>query len=186
MKIAALASLAMALAMGPAHADERALHKEVVVDAAVADVWNAWTTTEGVKTFFAPDAHVEARPDGAFEMYMNPFAEPGMKGADGMRFLALQPMSMLSYTWNAPPSLPQARQQRTVVIVRFTPVSEKQTRVAMTHLGWGDGGEWDKAYAYFDHAWDVVLGNLKERFATGPLDWSEWLSRMRARADAKK
>ena len=169
-----------------AHAEERALHKEVVVKAALPAVWDAWTTTEGIKTFFAPDAHVEARPDGPFEIYINPFAEPGMKGADGMRFLAVQPMTMLSYTWNAPPSLPEARKQRTVVILRFTPVSDQETRVTMTHVGWGDGGEWDKAYLYFDKAWDRVLGNLQKRFAEGPVDWSEWLSKLRPAVDTKK
>jgi uncharacterized protein YndB with AHSA1/START domain len=109
-----------------------------------------------------------------------------MKGADGMRFLAVQPQKMLSYTWNAPPSLPEARRQRAVVIVRFEPAADNQTRVSLTHLGWGDGGEWDKAYAYFDHAWGNVLGNLQKRFAEGPIDWSEWLARLKAMEAAKK
>jgi uncharacterized protein YndB with AHSA1/START domain len=180
-----LATLAL-VSSGAVRAEERALHKEVLVKAPVADVWNAWTTTEGIKTFFAPDAKVDARPDGPFEIYINPYAEPGMKGADGMRFLAVQPQKMLSYTWNAPPSLPEARRQRTVVIVRFEPAADNQTRVSLTHLGWGDGGEWDKAYAYFDHAWGNVLGNLQKRFAEGPIDWSEWLARLKAMEAAKK
>jgi hypothetical protein len=42
-----------------------------------------------------------------------------------------------------------------------------------THLGWGEGEDWDKAYAYFDHAWGaVVLPRLRQRFEKGPLDWS--------------
>jgi uncharacterized protein YndB with AHSA1/START domain len=163
-----------------AAAEERMLHKEVVVKAPVEAVWNAWTTSEGIKTFFAPDAHVEARPDGPFQIYMNPYAEPGMKGADDMRVLAVQPMKMLSYTWNAPPSLPEARKQRTAVILRFAPAGEGETRVTLTHVGWGDGGEWDKSYAYFDKAWDKVLGNLQQRFVSGPIDWTEWLARLRA------
>jgi uncharacterized protein YndB with AHSA1/START domain len=171
---ATLATLAFTVA-----AEERALHKEVLVKASVEDVWKAWTTTEGIKTFFAPDAHVEARPDGPFEIYINPFAEPGMKGADGMRFLAVQEPTMFSYTWNAPPSLPQARTQRTVVIVRLAPADNGQTRVTMTHVGWGDGGEWDKAYAYFDKAWDRVLGSLQKRFAEGPVDWTDWLNQLK-------
>ena len=73
-----------------------------------------------------------------------------------------------------------------MVIVRFAPVSENETRVTMTHVGWGDGGEWDKAYAYFDQAWGPVLGNLQKRFAEGPIDWSEWLARMRALDAARK
>lgn len=187
MKTLALALLAAAFLAGSlAQAEERALHKEVIVKAPVAEVWNAWTTTEGIKTFFAPDANVEARPGGPFEIYINPYAPAGMKGADDMKVLAVQPERMLSYTWNAPPSLPEARKQRTVVILRFAPVSESETRVTLTHVGWGDGGEWDKAYAYFDHAWPMVLGNLQKRFAEGPVDWSEWLARMRALGDAKK
>jgi hypothetical protein len=41
----------------------------------------------------------------------------------------------------------------------------------MTHLGWGTGEDWDKAYAYFDRAWDGVLGNLVHRFSIGPVEF---------------
>jgi uncharacterized protein YndB with AHSA1/START domain len=186
MKLAAIFVLYAACFGNCAAAEERAITKQVVVKAPVDAVWNAWTTTQGVKSFFAPDARVEARPDGPFEIYMNPYAEPGMKGADNMRFLAVQPQKMISYTWNAPPSLPEARQQRTVVIVRFAPAGEGQTQVTLTHLGWGDGGEWDKAYQYFDRAWGSVLGNLQKRFVDGPIDFTEWLKRLKQAEDAKK
>ena len=162
-----------------AHAEERAIAKQVVVKAPVEAVWNAWTTTEGVKSFFAPDARVEARVDGPFEIYINPYAAPGMKGADDMRFLALQPMKMLSFTWNAPPSLPEARAQRTFVVVRLKPAGEGQTEVSLYHAGWGEGGEWDKAYDYFNRAWGNVLANLEKRFVEGPVDWTQWLSRLK-------
>ncbi len=162
-----------------AGAVERSIDKEVVVAAPIDAAWNAWTTREGITTFFAPDARIEPRVGGAFEIYINPYAEPGMKGADDMRFLALQPPRMLSFTWNAPPSLPEVRQQRTVVVIRLQPVSERETRVTLHHTGWGDGGEWDKAYAYFDRAWGNVLANLKKRFDSGPVDWTAWLEQMR-------
>jgi uncharacterized protein YndB with AHSA1/START domain len=182
-RIAALI-VAATLAL-PALAAERMLQKEVVVKAPLPAVWDAWTTTEGIKTFFAPDGLVEARPDGPFQIYINPYGAPGMKGADDMRVLAVQPLRMLSFTWNAPPSLPEARKQRTVVIVRFESVGENETRVTLTHVGWGDGGEWDKTYAYFDNAWKMVLGNLQKRFETGPIDWTDWLAQLKARTHAK-
>lgn len=179
------ATLALAAALAPVLAAERALDKEVLVPASVDEVWAAWTTREGIVSFFAPDAKVEARVGGPFQIYIDPGAPPGFKGADDMRFLAVQPKKMISFDWNAPPSLPEARQQRTFVIVRLHPVSEKQTRVTLHHTGWGDGGEWDKTYAYFDRAWGNVLGNLKKRFETGPYDWTAWLKQldeMRARS----
>ncbi len=53
--------------------------KTVTVKAPVDAVCDAWTTTEGVKTFFAPDARVEPRPGGPFEIFFNPYAKPGLK-----------------------------------------------------------------------------------------------------------
>jgi uncharacterized protein YndB with AHSA1/START domain len=172
-----LATLAMAAS---ARAAERALDKEVTIAATLDQAWEAWTTREGITSFFAPDARIEPRVGGPFQIYMDPGAEPGLKGADEMRFMALQPKKMLSFDWNAPPSLPEARQQRTFVIVRFEPVTTTSTKVTIHHVGWGDGGEWDKTFAYFDRAWGFVLGNLKTRFEKGPRDWGEWLRQLDA------
>ncbi len=171
-----------------AQAQERAIDERITVKAGVADVWKAWTTSEGIKTFFAPDAKVELRVDGPFEIYINPLADPGMRGADNMRIIGFQENKMLSFTWNAPPSLPEARKQRSVVIVRFISRGDDLTDVTIHHVGWGDGGEWDKAYAYFAKAWPSVLKNLKKRFDDGPVDWKPWLAQLKAAAakDAAK
>jgi uncharacterized protein YndB with AHSA1/START domain len=163
---------------------DRAINEKVTVKANVDDVWKAWTTTEGVKTFFAPDAKVELRVDGPFEIYINPLAEPGQKGADDMRILAFQDKKMLTFTWNAPPSLPEARKQRTVVIVRFISRGDVLTDVTLQHVGWGEGAgdkgaEWDKAFDYFTKAWPSVLKNLKKRFDDGPVDWKPWLEQLK-------
>ena len=160
-------------------AAERAIDKEIVIAATPDQAWDAWTTRAGITSFFAPDAEIEPKVGGAFHIYIDPLAEPGLKGADDMRFMALQPKKMLSFDWNAPPSLPEARQQRTFVVVRFEPLADGKTRVALHHTGWGDGGEWDKTYAYFDRAWGNVLANLKKRFETGPIDWTEWMDMLR-------
>ena len=162
-----------------ATAQERAVNKEVTIAAPVAAVWQSWTSKAGIESFFAPQAEVDARVGGAFHIHMDPLAEPGMKGADDMRFMALQPKKMLSFDWNAPPHLPAARAQRTFVVVRFAPLDGKQTRVSLHHTGWGDGDEWDKTYAYFDRAWGNVLASMKKRFDSGPQDWSEWMKQLR-------
>lgn len=175
-------------AWGAALAAERSLDKQVEVAASLDQAWDAWTTREGITSFFAPDATVEPRVGGAFQVYIDPLAAPGLKGADDMRFMALQPKKMISFDWNAPPHLSEARRQRTFVVVRFEPLGDKLTRVSLHHTGWGDGGEWDATYDYFDRAWTAVLGNMKKRFDTGPQDWTQWmdaLRKMHADADQK-
>lgn len=181
--------LVLASVAAGAAAQERAIDKEVVVAAPIEAVWQAWTSKSGIESFFAPEAEVEPHVGGAFHIHINPYAPVGSKGADDMRYMALQKPTMVTFDWNAPPSLPEVRAQRTFVIVRLAQLDPNTTRVRLHHVGWGDGGQWDRAYAYFDSAWGNVLGNLKKRFETGPVDWSEWLARMRAAtpvADAKK
>ena len=176
----AIAAASLALAATAAIGAERAIDKEVVVAAPIESVWQAWTTHAGIRSFFAPDAEIDPRVGGAFHIHINPFAEPGMKGADDMRYMALQRPTMLSFDWNAPPSLPEVRAQRTFVVVRLAPLDAGSTRVTLHHTGWGTGGQWDDTYAYFDRAWGNVLGNLKKSFESGPIDWTDWLARMRA------
>ena len=167
------------MAASGALAAERAIDKIIEIPATLEQAWDAWTTREGITSFFAPDAKIDARVGGAFHIHIDPTAPPGSKGADDMRFMALQPRKMLSFDWNAPPSLPEARAQRTFVVIRFEPISDKSTRVTLHHTGWGEGGEWDRAHAYFDRAWGNVLGNLKKRFEQGPQDWKPWLEQLR-------
>ena len=92
---------------------------------------------------------------------------------------------MLSFTWNSPPHLPEVRNQRTAVTLRFSALGENRTEVRLTHSGWGDGGQWDQSFAYFDTAWGKVLANLEKRFAEGPIDWAPFLMQVKAYQDAE-
>jgi len=178
MKRAIILIVTLLASLG-ANAEERAIVKEVVVKATPEQVWQAWTTVDGVKSFFAPGARIEAKSMGLFEIHMNPYAADGLKGADDMRYLALQEPKFLSFTWNAPPHLAEARKQRTIVTVRITPVDATTTKVVLNHSAFGDGGEWDKTYDYFNNAWGRVLANLKKRFDEGPIDWTSWLEQLK-------
>jgi uncharacterized protein YndB with AHSA1/START domain len=145
---------------------EREIRGDVVVDAPVSDVWKAWTTEEGVTSFLAPACAVDLRVGGVYEMYFLPGGEPGQRGGEGCRILAIDSEKMLSFTWNAPPHLPEARSQFTHVTLRFEPLPDGRTNVIFRQDGWGTGGQWDEAFDYFRRAWlEIVLPRLAERFA---------------------
>ncbi|MCU0287347.1 MAG: SRPBCC domain-containing protein, partial [Acidobacteria bacterium] len=128
------------------------IRKVVDVSASVDDAWDAWTTTEGVKTFFAPEASVELAVGGDFEMYFVPNGPKGQRGSEGCKILGFVPGEMFSFTWNAPPHLPSVRGEHTWVVLFFQPLEAKKTRISMVHLGWQVGEEWQKALQYFDKA----------------------------------
>jgi uncharacterized protein YndB with AHSA1/START domain len=179
-RVAFLLATVAALASSCAAAQERTINKEVVVKAPAAEVWKAWSTAEGLQSFFAPEALVDLRPGGMFEIHFNPYGAPGTKGAEGTRVLAVQEGKMLSFTWDAPPYFPEVRSQNTYVTVRVKPISDAETRVTLVQGGWGDGGEWDQVFDYFNKAWSAVLGNLQKRFVEGPIDWKPFLARLKA------
>ncbi len=152
---------------------ERVISGDITVNTGISDVWNAWTTKEGIKSFFAPDCKIEIRVDGKYEILFLSDAEDGKRGSEGCVILGIQKNKLLSFSWNAPPELQEARKQKTFVIIRFTEVDNNHTKVDLTHIGWGEGGEWDAAYDYFKRAWlKVVLPRLKYRFDVGPVDWN--------------
>ena len=176
MRARALVFVALALAApsaaGAAAAD-RVLRAEVLVPAAVNDVWDAWTTAAGIRTFFAPEGKVDLRVDGTYDVWFNPKGGPDERGAEGMRILDVDPGRRFVFTWNAPPSIRSIRGRRTVVVLEFAAEGERATRLRFSHLGWGEGADWDAAYAYFDRAWGgFVLPSLVRRFAVGPIDWA--------------
>ncbi|NLH49463.1 MAG: SRPBCC domain-containing protein [Myxococcales bacterium] len=149
----------------------RMIVKETVVPAPRAAVWEAWTTREGIRTFLAPEARVELRFRGPFEIHFDRDAPAGSQGSEGMTILSYLPEEMLSFTWNNPPELAEIRHETTFVVVQFMAVSPGETRVKLTHLGWPEGAIWDRSFAYFDRAWGVVMDRLRRRFIDGPFGW---------------
>lgn len=144
--------------------NDKRLHKSVVVSSDLKTVWDKWTTHQGLKSFIGLDNKVELLPGGAYEIYFLMDNPKGLRGGEGNRVLGFLPEKMLSFTWNAPPTIPEVRDHahKTWVVVQFEVTGENQTMVTLDHLGWLDGEKWDETYAYFDRAWDMVLDSLKE------------------------
>ena len=151
---------------------ERSVRAQILVHANIDNVWKAWTTEAGIKSFFAPGCSVAAQVGGQYEIYFNPTGEAGKRGAEGTKILALEPDRMLAFTWNNPPHIAPIRWQYTSVVVKLTPIGADRTRVSLSHTGWGDSKDWDLAFAYFSKAWrDQVLPYLKYSLEVGPVDW---------------
>src|SRR5262245_21233625 len=174
MSAATILTAVIALVVFPqlSAAQERQIRVSVTVAAKPEQVWALWTTNEGVRSFFAPGSNIDLKVDGAYEIFFNPAAPAGKRGADGMRLLAVEPNKRLAFTWNAPPTL-STRGQRTMVSIDLTPIGGDSTRVVLRHFGWGSGPDWDATVAYFEQAWNaVVLPRLRHRIEHGPINWS--------------
>lgn len=148
------------------------LEFEINLKAGISKVWTAWTTEEGIRSFFAPACKIEARVGGAYEIYFHPDEKEGFRGAEGTHILAFEPMKYLSFSWNNPPSIPGIRLQFATVGLYFEEIHEQKTFFKLVHQGWGPGEDWGKAFDYFEHAWEqVVIPRLVKMLESGPVKW---------------
>lgn len=140
---------------GPA---PRAFVKEIEIAAPVADAYALWTDAEAWQRLMGPDsrAHIDLEIGGRYEWLFD-----GQVGSNGCQVLGYIPGRLVSFTWNAPPTLP-TRERRTWVVVETEALAETATRVRLTHLGFGEGDDWDATFAYFDNAWGRVLPMMKQ------------------------
>lgn len=169
---------------------------ERTVNLEPSEVWRLLTTEQGLADWLVgrdaegnPNARVELRVGGPYELFFAPNAPEGQRGGEGCVITSFIPNRMISFTWNAPPNYPTERQQRTWVVIELEQIpSEREweadprtglfkTRVRLTHLGWpadamaaehppldnGMPGGWPGVRVYFVRAWNAVIGLLQQQ-----------------------
>ena len=150
-------------------AELRTLEKQRQIGAPQAAVFRAWSDASGCKAAFGPRndqlrAHIDLAIGGRYEWLFD-----GVTGSNGCQVLSYIPGRMISFSWNAPPEIPDVRGRHTWVVVELSPVStgaDAPTIVRLTHLGFGQGTEWDATLEYFDKAWDLVLDRFAANLGT--------------------
>jgi uncharacterized protein YndB with AHSA1/START domain len=161
------ALITLLMGLNTASSDDRRIEKEVIVNAPRTEVWQAWTTSEGLKAFVGIESKIQYKLGGAYEWYFSNTAPAGARGSEGCQILAADAPEMLAFSWNAPPKLSSLRSKgaRTQVFVRLTEIDPKQTKVSLTHLITETVPEWDHYIVYFENAWPNVLKKMQEYFA---------------------
>jgi uncharacterized protein YndB with AHSA1/START domain len=160
----ALASLVFCLIAQNAAAPTKSIVKEVVLPLPIEQAWALWADSKGATSYGIPQvANIELFPGGKYEIFFNKDAPEGERGSEGCNVLSVNPYHMISFTWNAPPTLAELRKAdvRTQVNVFFEK-SPYGTRVRLVQHGLGVGKEWDKYHEYFDKAWGLVLSVQKD------------------------
>jgi len=144
---------------------KKELRFDVLVPAPREDVWQAFTTSEGLETWLWKDCTVDLRRGGEWTVHF-PSGKPG--GGTIERVRAGHEVTIHAM---APEQFPTVRATGTTAVFRFDAVGDTATRVRLTQTGWRDGEEWDRAYEYLAQGNAQLLGQLHHRFAKGPIDW---------------
>jgi uncharacterized protein YndB with AHSA1/START domain len=149
------------------------IRKETVTTATLEDAWQAWTTVEGVTSFFVPKANIETMVGGRYELFSSLKAPKGFQGIEGCKILALEPQKHFAFEFIAPPQFPNVRRLQTEVDVTFGEVAKGGVvKLDLVHSRFQEGAEWDEFFEFSNWNWDLVLGRFQYRFSVGPIDWN--------------
>jgi uncharacterized protein YndB with AHSA1/START domain len=153
----------------------RVIRFETTVNAEFSQVWRAFSTAEGLKTFAAPVIEFELRSGGKAHSNMDPKARLTDDSTIRNEVLSFIPLRMLAIRLKFPASMPQGVREATDVFVVYEiePVSARRSRVTMSTIGVKTGADWDTFASFWRECSAQTLEALRVRFASGPLDWSK-------------
>ena len=132
--IIALGILALGMNLMAEAATPQWIEHTAIVPADQEAVWQRWTTSAGLTTFFSRASNVELKVGGDYEIFFFPDNPPGSRGAEGTRVMAIEAPHRLAFDWDAPPKWPAQRGQRTMVEVRLLAIGDTTKAVSYTHL----------------------------------------------------
>lgn len=139
---------------------------DIVVDANLAvpldRSWELCTTDEGLGSWLAPQARVGSAVGELFELFWDP-EHPERNSTIGCRITAWEPVRSFSIEWKGPAEFaPLMNTEPLPTWARFElrPVPADNTRIRVTHGGWGDQPGLVEAREWQEIAWRTAFDRL--------------------------
>ena len=153
---------------------ERFLRLELIVNTPIREVWKAFTTEEGMKTWMSPVVKADFRIGGSVKTNYNKNAIIGDKGTITLGITNYIPDELITYKVTLTDAFPEKcrmEDQNLQEIVQFKSLGKEKTKIISNMIGWGIGKEWDETYFFFEKGNEWSYEQLIKRFDSGPVDW---------------
>lgn len=148
---------------GHALADDQRVVDEFVVDAPLDAVWNAFSTTEGLKSWAAPLADIDFRVGGKWRANYNADGKLGDENTIENTILCFDPKRMLALKATGFPKgfAFEEAAKKTWSVFYFSSISETKTKIAIVGLGYDDSEQSQQMRAFFKPANKYSISQLK-------------------------
>lgn len=154
------------------------LSHSVVVPAPAEEVWEAIATERGWTSWAVPVAWRSATRPNVIETSYNPSARPGdAMNIENEVIGRDRPRRLVFRTIKAPQGFPHLAALLKVTQTFDLSPDSAGTRVSLTGTGYSDDEAGRAMLAFFKSGNRVSLEMLHDRFAHGPVDWTEKLKK---------
>lgn len=136
---------------------------KLTLNAPIETVWHTWTDSKDITNWFSPEAYIEPRIGGPYELYFDP-SNHYHQSTKGCKITEIKPRRSLRFQWRGPDMFNETMNDPdpiTFVHITFEVNSEK-THITVHHSGWGKGEKWEEAKAWHIRAWEGVLAGLEK------------------------
>lgn len=171
MKHGRLALALVAVLCGRAHAqDISPIAHEGIMEASVDDVWRAWATSDGLRSWLAPHAEIDLRVGGLMRTNYSAQGALGDPQTIENTVLSFEPRRMISIkVAKAPAGFPFPNAIRQMwTIIYFEAAGPGRTNVREVSLGFEADEESQKMRAFFDQGNAATLKQLQRHFTKAP------------------
>ncbi|MHA2294374.1 MAG: SRPBCC family protein [Candidatus Hodarchaeales archaeon] len=136
---------------------------ETEIQSSLSSAWTAWTKSELLTEWFSPEANIDPRVGGPFELFFDP-ANHEHQSTIGCVFINIEENELIEFTWKGPnqfAALMNDTSSLTTVKVEFSG-DEKKTLLKLQHEGWKSSNAWNEARNWHEEQWNLVLDELKK------------------------
>jgi activator of Hsp90 ATPase-like protein len=147
---------------------QRVLRIESIVATNPKEVWKAFTTVEGLRTWIAPVVAIDLRVGGSLSTHYDKTATIGSPGTIRlgiMNYLEGELMTLKVKLTKQFGEKVCSEDQNLQEIIQIVPWTKGTTKVVSSMVGWGTGKEWDDAYDFFARGNEWTYKQLVSRFS---------------------
>ena len=148
--------------------NEAPIVHEGVVEAPLEQVWTAFTTSAGLRSWLAPHAEIDLRVGGLMRANYNPDGRIGDAGTIENVILSFDPPRMISIKVARPPAgFPFPNAVRTMwTVIYFSSAGPSSTSVREVTLGFTRDPESQRMRAFFAQGNATTFAQLQRHFAS--------------------
>lgn len=143
------------------------LRQSAVIEGAVAEVWAALTTKQGMESWLAPHCEIDLKLGGLMRVQYS--KDKGLDDPSTIEnaIICLEPERMYALKVSRPPA--GFRFQEAIkdmwTVIRLEPLGSKATRVTCTSMGFNDRPDSQEMRGHFEKGNAWTLRKLKQKFA---------------------
>ncbi|WP_165764794.1 SRPBCC family protein [Winogradskyella aurantia] len=143
---------------------ELILKQEIVINASIEKVWNAYTTPEGWKAWVTPIVEMDFKINGTIKSHYDSTATIGDKGTIVNHILNYVPYKLITMQAELNENFPEfmiGEEKNLYSIVDFDTLSENQTRLTIYGIGYKNEQQWIDLLKFFIRGNEMSLNKLK-------------------------